>query len=293
MDDIVVLSQDLSHPEGPAILPDGRVVFVETFLGQLSVWDSQQGVSHYADVGGGPNACTVGLDGIYVAQNGGTAGEWKARNRTTPSIQKVGWDGRVQVVTTTADGQPLQAPNDLVFGPDGLLYFTDPGEFDPEHPADGRICVVDSDGIATVLVQVGPTYPNGLAFDGDGSIVWDESYTRRVRRWRPDGSVELVTTLPPGRVPDGLKFGQDDRLYVTGGPIGGIDVISPEGELLGFLDTGGDLTNCIFDGQDLYVTCMGMVPLTAENNFASSGGRLLRMRLDVAGRALARGSIST
>jgi hypothetical protein len=34
-----------------------------------------------------------------------------------------------------------------------------------------------------------------------------------------------------------------------------------------------------------------MVPLTAENNFASSGGRLLRMRLDVAGRALARGSI--
>jgi hypothetical protein len=74
VDDIVVLSQDLSHPEGPAILPDGRVVFVETFLGQLSVWDSQQGVSHYADVGGGPNACTVGLDGIVALPESGRPG---------------------------------------------------------------------------------------------------------------------------------------------------------------------------------------------------------------------------
>lgn len=293
MNEVVVLTETLSHPEGPAVLPDGRVVFVETFLGQLTVWDSEQGVQHYADVGGGPNSCTVGLDGVYVAQNGGTAGEWHARIRTTPSIQRIRWDGRVQVVTATADGEPLHAPNDLVFGPDGLLYFTDPGEYNLAHPTDGRICVVHADGTASVVAEVGPTYPNGIGFEQDGSIVWDESYTRRVCRRRPNGSVEVITTLPAGRVPDGLKVSEDDRIYVTGGPVGGIDVISPDGELLEFLDTGGDLTNCVFDGHDLYVTCMGTVPRSPENLFEPSGGRLLRTRLGVAGKALASGAIAT
>lgn len=290
---IEVLSDELWHPEGPTILPDGRVLFVETFKGRLSVWDSVGGVSHYAHVGGGPNSCAIGHDGVYVAQNGGTAGPWKASTRISPCIQRIGWDGNVEVVTSTIGRLPLNAPNDLTFGSDGLLYFTDPGEFDPAHPTDGRICVVDVNGVTSVLTETGPSYPNGLAFERDGCIVWDESYTRRVRRWHPDGSVELVTTLPDGRVPDGLKVAEDGRIFITGGPIGGIDILSPQGELVGFVETGGDLTNCVFEGPDLYVTCMGTMPRTSETGYASSGGRLLRVRQGVSGLPLARGALAT
>ena len=117
-------------------------------------------------------------------------------------------------------------------------------------------------------------------------------HTRRVCRRRHEGSVEVMA-FPARRVLDGLKIGDDDLIYVTGGPIGGIDVLSPEGELVDFLETGGDLTNCVFVGHDLYVTCMGMAPRSPENGFEPSGGRLLRIRMTVGGIAPPRGAIAT
>ena len=36
--DIERLADGLGWPEGPTVLPDGRVVFVESYRSQLSVW---------------------------------------------------------------------------------------------------------------------------------------------------------------------------------------------------------------------------------------------------------------
>src|SRR4051794_24812576 len=174
MSAVSVLAEGLAHPEGPDVLPDGRIVFVETFRGQLSVWDEANGVRPYADVGGGPNACMLGLDGVYLTQNGGTAGEWRSPNPTAPSIQRVSWDGAIETVASTAGGQELHAPNDLTFGPDRRLYFTDPGDYEPADPIVGRLCVIDADGRSEILEEVGPTYPNGIVAEPDGSIVWVE-----------------------------------------------------------------------------------------------------------------------
>jgi gluconolactonase len=288
-----VVAEGLAHPEGPDLLPDGRIVFVETFHGQLSAWDPGGGVARYADVGGGPNACMLGSDGVYVTQNGGTAGPWRSAHPISPSIQKVTWDGRVETVATSADGVPLSAPNDLAFGPDGRLYFTDPGDYDPEHPAEGRICMLHPDGRAEIVEEVGPSYPNGIVAEPDGSIVWDESYTRRVCRRRPDGAVELVTTLPEESIPDGLKAAEDGRMFVTGGPSHGLHVIAPDGEPLGFVETGGEPLNCIFSGQTLYITDFGELAPSSENGFAPAGGRLVRVPVGVVGRPLYRGAIAT
>ncbi len=293
MADVTVLAEGLAHPEGPAVLPDGRVVFVETYLGQVSVWDPQRGVRRYADVGGGPNACTVGEDGVYVTQTGGSAGPWKAPVQTTPSIQRIAWDGRVEVVTASASGRPLLAPNDLGFDAGGRLWFTDPGDFDPDDPVDGRVCVIEPDGSCEIVVETGPVFPNGIVGEADGSVLWDESYSRTVRRRRPDGAVELVATLPEGRTVDGLKPTLDGRVYVTGGGCGGLDVIAPDGELLAFVETGGDALNCAFAGRELYVTDYGTVEPTAANGFAPAAGRLLRLEVEVAGMPLFRGAIAS
>jgi gluconolactonase len=289
--DVEVLVEGLASPEGPDLLPDGRIIFVETFRYRVSAWDPHGGLVEFAAVGGAPNACLWGTDGVYVAQNGVTAGPWRSPRPTAPSIQRIAADGRVETVVQSASGRPLVGPNDLTFGPDGRLYFTDPGVFDQSNPDDGTICVVEPDGTATILAEVGPSFPNGIVAEPDGSVVWDESYTRRVRRRHPDGTIELLATLPEDRILDGMKRAADGHLYVTGVSSGGIDVLAPDGEHVDFIATGGTPLNCVFADGHLLITDFGEWSPEAEAGEVASG-RLTRARLDVAGMPLYRGAIN-
>lgn len=291
MADLAVLVVGLGSPEGPDLLPDGRVAFVETFKCRVSAWSPERGLHEYAHVGGAPNACLVGLDGVYVTQNGTTAGPWRSPEPVTPSIQRVREDAAVEIIVSEASGEPLVGPNDLTFGRDGRLYFTDSGLFDADHPDEGAVCVVEPDGTATILERVGPTFPNGIVAEPDGSIVWNESFTRRVRRRRPDGTIELLATLPEDRIPDGMKLATDGSIYIAGVTAGGIDVLSPEGEPRGFIATGGTPLNCVFDGSALLVADFGDADVTGGDDLAPECGRLLRIATDVEGRPLLRGAI--
>lgn len=293
MSEVRVLAEGLAHPEGPDVLPDGRVIFVETFLGRISAWSESGGVEPYAEVGGAPNACMLGEDGLYVTQNGGILGAWRAPTQVTPSIQRVGPGGVVEIVVAAAGGAPLVAPNDLTFGSDGRLYFTDPGHWDEEDKQSGRICVAAEAGRAEVLHDAGPTYPNGITAEPDGSIVWVESYTRDVRRIRPDGTVEHLVTLPEGHIPDGLKVAADGNLYVTTITSHGVDVLSPAGEMLGLVEFGGEPQNCVFAGTELYVTDFGEISQFSDEGMraAAECGRLLRADVGVPGLPLFRGSL--
>jgi sugar lactone lactonase YvrE len=46
----------------------------------------------------------------------------------TPAVQLIDLDGLIEDVAASAAGFPFGAPNDIVFGPDGRLFVTDPGE---------------------------------------------------------------------------------------------------------------------------------------------------------------------
>lgn len=288
---VTVLADGLGHPEGPDILPDGRVVFVETFSSRLAVWERGRGVSAYADCGGGPNACMLGSDGaVYITQNGGTAGRWRAEVQGPPSIQRAWPDGRVEVVVTEVGGVPLGAPNDLTFGPDGRLYFTDPGEWDPENKPDpGYLFALNPDGSGEVLAELGHVYPNGIAAEADGSLVWVESYPRLVRRRRPDGIVQELCRLPEDHIPDGLKVAANGDLYITSVTSGGIDVVARDGTGIDFLETGGVPLNCVFAGTSLYVTDFGVFDTSGP---AGMDGRLLEVEVGAEGMPLFRGAIS-
>lgn len=288
-----LLAEGLGWAEGPTVLPDGRVCFVETYRSQISVWERGRGVARYAYTAGGPNSCVLGSGGVvYACQNGGTVGPWRAEEMLPPSIQRIDSEGGpAEIIATGLDGLTFNGPNDLVFGPDGRLYITDPGTYRPADPEPSRLFVMEADGSGRLLAELDPpTFPNGIAVEGDGSVVWAESYTGMVRRLRLDtGSIEDIARLP-GDAPicDGMAVAADGRLFVTTVNGGGIDVLWPDGRYDRAIKAGVIPTNCVFDGTALYMTDAGVLADSAD---ASYGGQLWRLASDVAGLPTSYGRI--
>ena len=276
---VEIVTTGLGWPEGPTVLPDGRVVIVESYRSQLTAIDGSGTARQFAYVAGAPNACVLGSDGLlYVCQNGGTTGPWRAAEMTTPSIQRVAEAGRPEILLTEVAGIKLNGPNDLVFAADGRLIFSDPGTYNPTNPDPSYIFAVKPDGSADLAVGFDePTFPNGVAIEADGSIVWGESYTGRVKRQRPDGSIEDLGRLPGDNpIPDGLKVGVDGRLYVTDIVANGIHVLKPDGAAEGFFVCDRATTNCVFAGETLWVTNAGVLATGSDPSF---GGSLCRVRI--------------
>ena len=275
-----LLAEGLGWAEGPAVLSDGRVCFVETYRSQVSVWERGKGVSRYSYTAGGPNSCVVGTAGaMYVCQNGGTTGPLRADEMVTPSIQVIEKEGsKAQIICSEIEGIKFNGPNDLVFGKNGKLYFTDPGTYRPNDPQPSYLFELSPDGSGRLLAELSPpTFPNGIAIEADGSVVWAESYTGMVRRLNP-GNLQItdICKLPGDKpVADGMAVAADGRLFVTTVNGGGIDVINKDGSYDQFLKLGVIPTNCVFSGADLYMTDAGVL---ADSSDPSLGGQLWLLR---------------
>jgi gluconolactonase len=271
----VIRATGLGHPEGPYELDDGRVIFANTYASEIGFWDPKTGKQgQYAFVGGGPNACMLGSDGAVYSTQTPNVGGWTAPVYRPPSIQKTSADGKAEVLAAEADGVKLDGPNDLTFGPDGRLYFTDSGDWnvaDKPHP--GRICVIEKNGVAHILEELDYVYPNGIVAEPDGSLVWVESYTLNVIRRRPDGAKSVVCKMD---------------LWIAAVAAGGVDHFTRDGKHVEFLETGGTILNCVF-GKGGKLFCCDMGPF--DTTGAAMTGHLIEIDLGVEGMPLFRGAI--
>jgi gluconolactonase len=254
MDDTegAIIASGLAFPEGP-VWRGNELVFTEIEGGTVSRWSAAAGVEHHATTGGGPNGAAPGPGGsLYVTQNGGMTDA----PRVQAGIQRVDPDGSVELIVTSVAGFSLDGPNDLAVGPDGRLWFTDPrGAADPAHnQMPGRLFAVDVEtGEGELVAELGPVFPNGIAFLADGTLVWTESFTRRVMAL-VGGRPELVIQLPERHAPDGLCVDVDGRLYVASTFAHCVSVIEGAAIVDRLFCGDGMVTNCCFGDNDLYVT---------------------------------------
>jgi len=166
------------------------------------------------------------------------------------------------------ENKRLNSPNDLVFAPDGSLWFTDPPfglpkqNNDPakELPFNGVYRYAD--GKLTAAIKDLPM-PNGIGFSADGKTLYISNSGPKMGVFKyavsSSGEVSGGTQLIayPGSapdVPDGLKIDSAGNVWTTGP--GGIRIITPAGKVLGQIKLPEVAANLAWaeDGKTLYIT---------------------------------------
>ena len=265
-----VLATGLQFPEGPVWLGTRRVAFTEIRGQCVSLWHDGT-LARVARTGGGANGATLGPDGaLYVANNGGLSlgheGRWTAPDAIPGRIQRVTLAGEVSDVAVRLPGAPPNRPNDLCFGPDGLLYYTDPHNWeDIEHLGVGRVGRTTLDGRVELVAEI-PAFPNGIAFGPDDRLYVAQSVTQKilVMDAKPGATPAVWATLPRG-FPDGFCFDAAGRLYAAGSLGDVVVVFEPDGEVRDIVEmgAGSEPTNCCLGDGALYVTLAGTGQLVA------------------------------
>ena len=192
---------------------------------------------------------------------------WSAR-----TIWRVEKDGSLVTIASRYQGKKFNSPNDIVVRSDGSVYWTDSagGLVIPGMVGDDMQRQLDIQGVfcftpqgEVKLVVEDTTYPNGLCFSPDESILYvNDTRLGLIRAFdvNADGSVRnprvfhKLTGTEPG-VADGMKVDQEGNLYCTGP--GGIHIMDKSGNLLGRLLIPGHNTNLAWgedDWRTLFVT---------------------------------------
>lgn len=272
---IEVVAEGLGFPEGPVIMKDGSLLFVDVRHGTLSRLGTDGKVTVVAETGGGPNGAAIGPDGaVYICNNGGF--EWHevqgqlipghaSADYKTGSIQRVDLQtGKVTVLYDHCGGEALHGPNDIVFDKTGHFWFTDHGKSYADRRDHGAIYYASIDGQQITKVRGELLSPNGIGLSPDDSRVYfADTQTGRLfamdlekpgvakappAPWLPG---HLIATLPGFQLLDSLKVEADGKVCVGTLVEGGITVFSPDGthEHVRFPDLS--ITNLVFGGRDM------------------------------------------
>ncbi|MGA7156520.1 MAG: SMP-30/gluconolactonase/LRE family protein [Acidobacteriaceae bacterium] len=241
-----------------AVSPDGRV---QLLLDKSGGYTNPPPGAYL-----GPNAMVTDHDGsVLLAQQGG---------RKIVRVVQAGNHLALKPFLTTYEGKRFNSPNDLVFAPDGSLWFTDPpyglalGDRDPAKELPFNAVFRYDKGQLKPVIK-GLTLPNGIGFSPDGKTLYvsNSGPDMCVMRYavNPDGTVSAGTKLidypnPTGRgVPDGLKVDSEGNIWSTGP--GGIRILTPSGTVLGQIKLPQTASNLAFadHGRTVYITAQTTV----------------------------------
>lgn len=243
-----------SFLEGPSFDRAGNLYFVDIPFGRVFRASPAGEITQITEYNGQPNGLKIHQDGrIFLA------------DYQTGIMQLAPDTGSVTKVLGDADTEGFKGVNDLHFGRDGSLYFTDQGQTGLQDPT-GRVYRWEPDtGALTCLIDKVPS-PNGLVLDLAEHVLF-LAVTRANAVWRlpmsPSGRVNkagLFIQFSGGRAgPDGLALTSSGGVVVCQTGMGLVWVHDVLGRPIAVVRSprGLGTTNCAFggpDGRTLFIT---------------------------------------
>ena len=248
--------------EGPVWDRRGRRLLFTEIIGD-TIWQWKPGVGAQVLVHPSrhANGMTFDREGRLVVAG------WSQR-----TIWRIEHDGSFTTIASRYEGKKFNSPNDIVVRSDGSVYWTDSagGLVIPGMVGEDMQRQLDIQGVFRLtpqgevkLVVEDTTYPNGLCFSPDESILYvNDTRLGHICAFdvNADGSVKNGRVFhqlagAEAGVADGMKCDQEGNVYCTGP--GGIHVIDSGGRLLGRLRVAGHCTNFAWgddDWRSLYYT---------------------------------------
>jgi gluconolactonase len=158
------------------------------------------------------------------------------------------------------EGKRLNRPNDVICHSNGTLLFTDPSLRVPNvqrEVENANVYKVAPDGKVSVLAAF--EYPNGLALSPDERTLYvaNTRWTQYIHAIELDANCDMVRRRifadmshdQKNGVPDGMKVDAEGRVFCTGTT--GTWVFTPDGDLIGIIETPEVCANIAFGGPDL------------------------------------------
>lgn len=242
--------------EGPVGTPDGGLFFSDIRASRVYRMDPAGKITIVRPSTLGANGLALNSGELYAAEGAGKL------------ISRGNQSGRVATVLESIGGEPLAAPNDILFDARGGFYFTDPGTAPllPKDPArHGHVYYVSSaSGQQPFVVDSTIGFPNGLTLTPDGkTLLVDDTIGDTIWAFdiQPKGGGKRTAFAKIPELTDGISYAdgmavdRDGRVYVTTGA--GIQVFDKKGKHLGLIKTPRRPANCAFSGLDkhtLYIT---------------------------------------
>lgn len=231
LDDIKTVGKGIIRPEGVMALDDGTI-FTADARGCCAKIANDGMVSLFGNLGGVPNGICIDTNGDIIVANIGNG-----------QVQRLGLDGRHEVLLTRAEGRPMRAPNFPFIDSQGRLWVTNSTEHEDidgvlRNPTpDGCVCVITQEG-GRILAD-GLYFANGVTLDADEKYCYvAESTRRRVVRFRigrddslGPGEIYGPADLGPLGFPDGIAFDDAQNLWVTFPVWNAVGYITPVGKL--------------------------------------------------------------
>jgi gluconolactonase len=259
-----------SFLEGPSFDRHGNLYLVDLVLSRILRLTPARQFEVVAEYSGEPNGLKIHKDGrIFIADH---------------ANGMLVLDPASGALTTFIDRprrERFKGLNDLVFGSDGAIYFTDQGESSLADPT-GRLWVLRADKRLHLLLDNIPS-PNGLVLSLDEETIFVAA-TRANAIWRVPllrervGRVSNFIQLSGGSGPDGMAIDGDGNLLIAHPGLGAVWQFNRLGEPIGRIQssTGLRTTNIAFGGEagrTLFIT-------------ESDTGQILRASLQTPGRPM-------